>query len=46
MTTILTRAAPWLALLIVLALLALVFLAGAHGGHPLAGTHFYGGHSR
>ena len=41
MTTILTRAAPWLAVLLVAAILTAVLIAGTHGGHPLAGTHFH-----
>ena len=41
MSTTLTRAAPWLALLLVALLIAAVFIAGAHGGHPIAGTHFH-----
>jgi len=38
--TIITRAAPWLTILLLAALTALA-LTGHHPGHPAATTHFH-----
>jgi hypothetical protein len=41
MQATLTRAAPLLAVLLVLAVLAMLILTARHGGHPVAATYFH-----